>query len=107
MIGKKDNPALSRAEITLEADFFGEPTPKKEAIRKKVSSMEKKDEKLVVIKGIKGNFGSRTAKVTAYIYSSEESLKKIEPKKKKEDKAKGEGKEAEKEKEAPKEEAKK
>lgn len=103
IIKKQDNPLLSRAEIELEANFFNEPTPKKEDVKKKISAMEKADEKLVVVKNIYGDFGVGRASVLAYIYKSEDDLKKIEPKKKEKKDAKAA--KASKE-EAPKEEAK-
>ncbi len=115
IIKKQDNPLLSRIEVEAEAEFFNAPTPKKEDVKKKIVSMEKADEKLVVIKNIYGNFGSGKASVLAYIYKSEDELKKIEPKKKekkakpgeaaKEEVPKAEVKEKPKE-AAPKEEAK-
>jgi len=109
IIKKQDNPLLSRAEIELEASFFNEATPKKENIKKSIASIQKADEKLVVVKHVYSDFGDGKAKVLAYIYKSEDELKKIEPKKKKakpeEGVPKEEGKEEEKE--APKEEAKK
>jgi len=109
IIKKQDNPLLSRTEIEAEASFFNEPTPKKEDIKKKISSMEKADEKLVVVKNVYGNFGAGKASVLAYVYKSEDKLKKIEPKKKeKKEATEGAAKEAPKEeaKEKGKEEAK-
>ena len=82
IIKKQDNPLLSRVEIDADADFFNEPTPKKEDIKKKIASMEKADEKLVVVKNIHDQFGSCKASVLVYIYKSEDELKKTEPKKK-------------------------
>lgn len=82
IIKKQDNPLLSRVEIEAEASFFNEPTPKKEDVKKKVSAVEKTDEKLVVVKNIYNDFGAGKANVLAYIYKSEDELKKIEPKKK-------------------------
>ncbi|MBW2974403.1 hypothetical protein KY366_01675 [Candidatus Woesearchaeota archaeon] len=109
IIKKKDNPLLSRVEIELEATFFSEVTPKKEAVRKKVSSMEKKDEKLVIVKKIDGDFGAGRADVLVYVYDSEDNLKKIEPKGKKKAESADEKKEepSEEKKEVPKEEAEK
>ena len=108
IIKKEDNPLLSRKEIELESSFFGEATPKKEDIKKKVASSEKADEKLVVVKDVYNDFGAGKAKVLVYVYASEEELKKTEPKKKEKKGAKPEGEEAPKEesKEAPKEEVK-
>jgi len=115
IINKKDNALLSRVEINATVDFFNEGTPKKEDIKKKFVSIEKADEKVVVIKKISGSFGSGKADVLAYVYKSEEILKSIEPKKKEKKKAVGaeDAKPVEKAapkkeeaKEAPKEEAK-
>jgi len=113
IINKTDNPSLSRKEVQAQVEFFNEPTPKKEDVKKKIASMEKADEKLVVIKGIGNSFGVGKGDVFAYIYKSEKELKEIEPKKKekKEKPAKGAApkagakKEAPKKEEAPKEEA--
>lgn len=82
IVNKHNNALLSRAEIEAEATFFNEPTPKKADVKKKISSMEKADEKLVVVKSIYNDFGDGKAKVSAYVYTSEEGLKKTEPKKK-------------------------
>lgn len=110
IIKKQDSPLLSRVEIEAEASFFNEATPNKESVKKKIVAMEKADEKLVIVKNICGGFGIGKADVLAYIYKSEDELKKIEPKKKEKKGAKpAEGAEAPKEdvKEAPKEGAKK
>jgi ribosomal protein S24E len=108
IIRKQDNPLLSRTEIQAESSFFNESTPKKEDIKKKISTMEKADEKLVVIKNICNDFGTGKADVLTYVYKSEEELKKTEPKKKekKEPKEKKEAKPEEATKEESKEEAK-
>lgn len=82
IINKKDNPLLSRVELSAEVKFVNAPTPKKEDVKKKIASVEKADEKLVVIKKIGNTYGIGKINILAYIYSSEEDLKKIEPKKK-------------------------
>ncbi len=102
IINKKENDLLSRIEIKAAAEFFNEPTPKKEDIKKKIVSMEKADEKLVVVKNISTDFGAAKANVLIYIYKTEDDLKKIEPKKKGVKPAEG----AESSEEAPEEEAK-
>lgn len=112
IIKKQDNPLLSRTEIKAELNFFKEPIPKKEDVKKKLASIEKANENLVVVKTIYSSFGTGKADVVAYIYKSEEELKNIEPQKK-EKKAGGEAapkeeaKGEQKKEEAPKEEAKK
>lgn len=105
IIKKQDNPLLSRVKIELEANFFNESTPKKEDVKKKICAMEKADEKLIVVKNIYNDFGAGKSSVLAYVYKSEDELKKIEPKKKEKKEAKpAEG--AAKEGEAPKEKVK-
>lgn len=88
IIKKHDNPLLSRLEIEAEAGFLNEPIPKKEHIKKKILAVEKADEKLIVIKKVVSSFGVGKAKVLAYIYKSEDELKRIEPKKKEKKEAK-------------------
>jgi len=82
IINKQDNPLLSRMEIKGGISFFNEATPKKEDIKKKISTVEKVDEKVVVVKNVSGNFGPGECNFLVYIYKSEEELKKVEPKKK-------------------------
>ena len=72
IIKKQDNPLLSRVEVEAEVEFFNEPTPKKDDVKKKVVSMEKADAKLVVVKNVYGDFGSGKADVLVYIYKSED-----------------------------------
>lgn len=93
IISKKDNPLLSRVEIKAQVSFVNAPTPKKEDVRKKIISIEKADEKLVVIKKIENTFGVGGINVLAYIYNSAEELAKIEPKPKKDKTAKAGAKE--------------
>ncbi|MEA2036752.1 MAG: hypothetical protein U9O94_04550, partial [Nanoarchaeota archaeon] len=78
---KKDNTLLSRVEIEAELTFLGEPTPKKEDLKKKISSLEKSDEKLIVVKNIYSLFGAGKGNALVYIYKSEDALKKTEPQK--------------------------
>lgn len=103
VINKKDNALLSRVEVKAEIGFFNEPTPKKEDIKKKIASMEKADEKLVVIRKIACSFGFGKANVLAYIYKSEDELNKAEPKKKEVKKAEGAAPKEEPKEEEPKE----
>ncbi len=102
IIKKQDNPLLSRIEIKAELNFFKDPIPKKEDVKKKFASIEKANESLVVVKTIYSSFGTGKADVVAYIYKSEKELKNIEPQKK-EKKAEGEDAPKEEAKEAPKE----
>jgi ribosomal protein S24E len=80
---KKENPMLCRTEIECRVSFFNEPTPKRVDVKKKISSLAKADEKLIVIKKIKSEFGTGGGTVLAFVYKTEEDLKRIEPKDKK------------------------
>lgn len=79
---KQDNPLLSRYKIEAEATFFKEATPKEEEVRKRIAAAEKADEKLVVVRKIHTLFGEGKANVLAFVYNSEEKLKRVEPRKK-------------------------
>jgi ribosomal protein S24E len=115
----EEKPLLARKEVAGKMTFEGKATPSNADVAKAIASELKTDEKLVVVKHIYTAFGSCEAEIQAYVYNTEEDLKKIEPKeKKKGEKKEGEGEEApaeaapaekpaeEKKEEAPKEEKK-
>lgn len=80
-VEKKENkPLLDREEVYVIVKERVTPslTVMKEELAKK---LEKKKE-LIVIKNIYPKYGKQEASVLAYVYNSEESLKKFEPKKK-------------------------
>ncbi len=107
----EEKPLLARKEIEGHMMFEGKSTPSNADVTKAIASELKTDEKLVVVKHIYTAFGSCEANISAYVYDTEEALKKFEPKNKKEEKKEGEApakeaKPAEKPAEAPKEEKK-
>ncbi len=57
-------------------------TPSKTQVQEKLAEKLNKSKELIIIKNIFPKFGSNENKVIAYIYNSENSLKKFEPKKK-------------------------
>ncbi|MBW2984462.1 hypothetical protein KY361_05065 [Candidatus Woesearchaeota archaeon] len=103
IIEKKEQPMLSRIEITGRLEFKGA-TPSAAEVRKQLSSQLKVGENLIVIKKISTHFGSGTADLVAYSYLNKEDMEKIEPKPKEKKGKPGAAKEAPKE--APKEEKK-
>ncbi len=109
IINKKEDPLLSRTIVESEMAFESA-TPSRAEIKSKLAKDLGKDEKLVVVKGIYNQYGSKKAKNIAYIYENEESLKRIEVEKKKDDKKKSPAEAKEKpegeQKQAKKEEAK-
>lgn len=121
-----EKPLLARKEIKGELSFPEKATPSNDEVGKAIASQLKVNEKTVVVKHIYTAFGSSDAKVEAYVYNTDEDLKKIEPRVKKTEEKKQapaeekpaekkeeakeeppkEEKPAEKKEEAPKEEAK-
>jgi len=83
---RKEEPLLSRVNLTGEI-IFEAATPSYDEVKKKISSSLNCDEKLIVIKNIYAKFGIKKADFLAYIYNNEESMKKIEPKPKEKKKA--------------------
>jgi ribosomal protein S24E len=104
IIDKKEQPMLSRIEITGKLTFEGA-TPSAADVKKKLSSELKVDEGLIAVKNILTHFGSGNADLVAYAYLNKEDMEKIEPKSKKKEKP-GAKPAGEAPKEAPKEEAK-
>ena len=101
----EEKPLLARKEVDAHVVFEGKATPSNAEVAKAIASELKTDEKLVVVKHIYTAYGSSEAEIEAYVYNTDEDLKKIEPKKKKAEKKEGEAP-AEEAKEAPKEEKK-
>ena len=95
IINENQRKLLERRELDIEAIFDG-PTPKKQDLLKEIASLTKTKENLIVLRRVNQVYGTSKAKVLVYVYSSEEALKKTEPKEKK----------SKEKKEQPKEEAK-
>lgn len=86
---KKEEPLLSRTEITAFLDFE-KATPPYAEVNALLAAHLKADEKLIAIRHIYNLFGAKKAEVIAYVYSDEAKKQFIEPKikAKKEKKAK-------------------
>lgn len=82
VINENQRKLLERKELEIEAVYEG-PTPKKKDLLKEISSLTKAKENLIILKRVNQLYGATKAKILVYIYSSEEALKKIEPKEKK------------------------
>ena len=78
---EKENALFNRKEITGTMD--SEITPSRADTLKSLSEKFKVPEGNIKIKGINGKFGSKTFRIEANIYSSEEDKDKAELKKKK------------------------
>jgi len=83
---QKESPLLSRKEVTAVLSFPQKATPSNADVQKQLADAVKADQKTVVVKQILTRYGEQTADVRAYVYDSEDALKKIEPKSKKEEK---------------------
>ncbi|MCS7134399.1 MAG: hypothetical protein NZ889_00870 [Candidatus Pacearchaeota archaeon] len=77
---KEYKPLVERTEILAKAEK--EITPTKEEIREQLSSLLEKPKELIVVKHIYQQFGKQESKIIAYVYDSQESLKKFEKNKK-------------------------
>ena len=68
---------IPRKEIMLEVKFE-KSTPKRLDLKREIAKKTKEKEELLIIKKIITDYGNRCAKVTAYAYKDEDTLKKIE-----------------------------
>lgn len=119
---EKNNELLSRKEFIVDLEYEGA-TPTKQDVKVEICKALKLDQKLSVVRKVEVGFKSSIAQVEIFVYSNEESMKRIESylmhkkiaeklkkeeeaKKKAEEEAKA-AKEAEKKAEAPAEEEKK
>jgi len=79
IIEEKKNPLIDRKEIKINIDHFGQGTPNRLNIKKKISAMQGADEKLTIIKKIKTHYGAANDTGIVYIYDNFEDLKYFEP----------------------------
>ena len=77
--GKKEEPLLARALINAAIEFE-KATPSYQEVTTLLASHLKTDEKLIAIRHIYNLFGSKNAKVIAYVYNDENKKQFIEPK---------------------------
>ena len=68
---------IPRKEINLVVKFE-KSTPKRLDLKKEIAKKTKNKEDLLIIKKILTDYGKRSAKILAYAYKDEETLKKIE-----------------------------
>ena len=86
---KKDEPLLSRTEVSASLEFE-KATPSNKEVAALLATTLKADEKLIAVRHVYGHFGDKKAKVTAYLYADEEKKNFIEPKAKEKKGAKAE-----------------
>ena len=74
------NTLLKRREVELV--IHSEANPGFEVAKKAVADKLKSDENLVVVRAVRGKFGSKDFLIEAFVYDNEEAKKKVEPVKK-------------------------
>lgn len=76
---EKKNPLIDRVEVTFRVDHFGQGSPNRLEVKKKISAMQGSDEKLTIIKNLSTHFGSSSTKGIVYIYENSKDLQFYEP----------------------------
>ena len=76
---EKKNPLIDRTELTFRIDHFGEGTPNRLDIKKKIAAMQGSDEKLTIIRKLQTYFGSSYTIGKVYIYTDVSELQFYEP----------------------------
>jgi len=102
IIKETNMPLLSRKVVEIEVGFTESKTPSNSQLKEAVAKLLKADPKLVVIKHIQQRFGTASAKIFAYVYTDESTMKSLEKesKVKYEEAKKDEGKKEEKKEES-------
>jgi len=79
---KIENEREDKVFDRIEIDFVVEDartTPSRKELKQRISALKSSKEELVSIDFVKQSFGEHIAKGRAFIYSSEERLKRVEP----------------------------
>lgn len=79
VIQEKENVLLSRKEFVASINFDGT-TPSRKEVQKELAKATKSKENMTIIKKIDTEYGSSFAKVTAFVYSNEVVMQKLERK---------------------------
>ena len=76
--GKTANPLLGRTRIEAKISFPGKTTPSNAETLQQLATAMHTDQKLVKVRHIYTDYRKNTATVKAYVYNSEDELKKTE-----------------------------
>ena len=76
---EKKNPLIDRIELSFRIDHFGQGTPNRLVVKKKISAMQGSDEKLTIIKKLNTHFGDSSTQGIVYIYENAKELHFYEP----------------------------
>jgi ribosomal protein S24E len=78
ILATKENPLLKRKEIS--ATLVAMKSPSNEEIKEKIAQQSKADKELIVIKDIRGSFGSDNFSISAFVYHTKKDMDETEPK---------------------------
>ncbi len=76
---EKKNPLIDRVEVTFRVDHFGQGSPNRLEVKKKISAMQGSDAKLTIIKNLSSQFGSSSTQGIVHIYENSKDLQFYEP----------------------------
>ncbi|MHA1195246.1 MAG: 30S ribosomal protein S24e [Promethearchaeota archaeon] len=79
IIEEKKNPLIDRVEIKFLVDHFGNGTPNRLELKKKIAALKNANEKLTIIRKIETRFGATQDICKAHIYSNAKELQYFEP----------------------------
>ena len=79
ILQEKRNPLIDRIELQVKINHFGNGTPNRLDIKKKIAAMKSSDENLTIIKKIETHFGATEDITKVYIYDNKNDLEFFEP----------------------------
>ncbi|MFX1312653.1 MAG: 30S ribosomal protein S24e [Promethearchaeota archaeon] len=79
VIEEKKNPLIDRVELKFRIDHFGEGTPNRLEVKKKIAAMKSANEKLTIIRNLETHFGASYIAGNACIYENSKDLQYFEP----------------------------
>ncbi|MBD3194235.1 MAG: 30S ribosomal protein S24e [Candidatus Lokiarchaeota archaeon] len=79
ILEEKKNPLIDRTELKLKIEHFGEGTPNRLEIKKKISALQGAKEEFTIIRNIKTHYGGSSDIATVHIYETPDDLKYFEP----------------------------
>lgn len=79
IVEERYNPLIKRLEVQIRVTHLNEGTPSRGILKKAIASYYGKNEKLVVIREVKTEYGLHVSTVKAHLYDSEDRLRLFEP----------------------------
>ncbi len=79
ILDEKKHPLIKRVELKIKIEHFGNGTPNRLEIKKKIAASQGANEKLTIVKKIKTHFGSTEDIGKVIIYDNYDDLKYFEP----------------------------